>query len=88
VFDALNKTPCIRDADGTLRETGPAAVGFINGYCLDAIDTIPGGSMRGPEAGPIQTYVRRDDLDTSPEQRRLREQIAKRIIDEILSEKE
>jgi hypothetical protein len=86
VFDALNKTPVWRDADGVLREAGPAAVSFINGYCLDAIDSIPGGSMLGSKSGPIQAYVQRNDLDTSPEYRRHRAEVVKRLIDEILAE--
>lgn len=85
-FDALNQTQVYRDAQGTLHEAGPAAVQFYNGYCLDAIDSIPGGSMCGPKCGPIQTYVQRNDLGTSPEDRRWREQFAARLIAEIMAE--
>lgn len=86
VFDALNQTPVWRDAQGTLHESGVSAIGFLNGYCLDAIDSIPGGSMRGSKCGSIQTYVQRDDLGSTPESRRRRAEYAKRIIDEVLAQ--
>lgn len=56
--------------------------------CLDAIDQIPGGSMRGPECGAIQSYVGRDSMAMSPQERRDRDALAARLIDEILAEEQ
>lgn len=45
-FDALNQGPVKRDDHGYLVDAGPAAVLFLNGYCLDAPDYMPAGAMR------------------------------------------
>ena len=45
-FEALNQTPVYRDVHGTLHEAAPAPVQALNGYCLDALDESPAGSMQ------------------------------------------
>ena len=49
VFNALNQTPVYRDEHGELHEAAPAPILALNGYCLDALDEIPQGCMKGFE---------------------------------------
>lgn len=55
--------------------------------CLDAIGSLPAGSMKGNvRDGSIQSYVQREELHWSPQQRKERDALARRIINEILKE--
>lgn len=59
--------------------------------CLDAIDSIPAGSMQGwdsrdgTERHVVPTYVQRSDSGMSPQQRRDRDERMRKIIDEVVA---
>jgi hypothetical protein len=81
MFDALNT--CKLDSSTVIL----AASG-----CLDAIESIPAGSMKGTvtrdgrEVLITPRYIQRNDLEITPEQRANRDALVKQIIDEILAE--
>lgn len=85
-FTALNQSPAKQNEHGHWVELAPAAVIFINGYCLDALDESPAGAMQRGMPGSrrgFQLYTVRgltlQDLED-------RAELAEKLIAEILAE--
>lgn len=83
-FAALNAAKVRRDAHGALYEVSPAAINTVNGYCLDAPDSMPQGCMGSPCESPAQMWVKRG-VDWEEHQRR--ERLMQELIDEVLAER-
>lgn len=72
-----------------LNNEGHQALDNVGGYCIDAPEQIPAGSMRSYDGGyRDQTLAERynEAWDMSVVERKRREELAERIIAEILAE--
>lgn len=81
-FSALNAAEVRRAEDGALFEVAPAAINSVNGYCLDAPDSIPQGCMGSPCGSAAQLWVQRG-VDWEEHQRK--ERLIQELIEEVLA---
>lgn len=75
-------------AFAVLNKAGWAALSVSVSGCLDAPESIPTGCMRGFSGRDGMRYVTMDTIDRglSQAERERREEISRRLIDEVLAE--
>lgn len=66
----------------TLNQSGldSSTISLMVMGCLDAIDSMPGGSIRGTKCGPIQSYTSRDSYGISAKDMAWREAFSEYVI--------
>lgn len=72
---------------GVLNRAGALALADMGGYCLDAPDQMPGGSVKS--YGKTECMVRQSLVGRAPSEQSLtpqREELARRLIAEMLAE--
>lgn len=75
--------------DAANRDFGAGTLQFLGGGCLDAVSQIPAGSVKSfgdKYAYCLPTWIARDDYDFTEQELKARNELADRLISEILAE--